>query len=307
MKRILITGGTGFFGKSMLDYRLRHEQEIDKEWIIVSRNPVAFLHTCPQFSHMNGVRFVVGDILHGNVLADDKALGGIDAIIHAAAVLDPSAPEDRIMSAAIDGTRHVILLAKKVGCKRILLTSSGAVYGQRSSPASESDECKPSTPYGKGKLAAERMLVESGLEVKLARCFSFVGKYLDRTIYYAIGNFIQDCLDGNPITINGDGTPLRSYLYADDLVEWLFAILERGESGRLYNVGSDKGLSIRALAEKVRAVLGTRNEIKLLGQPTGGKPSVYVPNIDRITHELGMEIKYDLQDTISKSSGVSYL
>ena len=148
---------------------------------------------------------------------------------------------------------------------------------------------------------AEQLLVDSGLDVKLARCFAFVGPYLNRKIYYAIGNFIQNCLDGKPIVINGDGTPLRSYLYADDLVEWLFAILERGETGRPYNVGSDRAISIRELAEKVRIVLGTRNEIKIMGHPTGGKPSVYVPNIDRVKHELGLQIKYDLRDAIYKS------
>ncbi len=151
-------------------------------------------------------------------------------------------------------------------------------------------------------MAAERLLVESGLDVKLARCFSFVGKCLDRTIYYAIGNFIQNCIDGKPIVINGDGTPLRSYLYADDLVEWLFAILERGETGRPYNVGSDEGLSIHALAEKVHGVLGTQNEIKVLGQPTGGSPSVYVPIVDRARQELGLSVKISLEQAIADTA-----
>ena len=302
MKRILITGGTGFFGKSMLDYRLRHEMQIDEEWIVVSRNPIGFLNGCPQFAHMPGVRFVVGDVLQGSVLAGDENFGGVDAIIHAAAVLDPSAPEDMILSAAIDGTRHVISLARKVGCNKILFTSSGAVYGQCSLPACESDECIPDTPYGRGKLAAERLLVESGLDIKLARCFSFVGPHLNRRIYYAIGNFIQNCIDGKPIVINGDGTPLRSYLYADDLVEWLFAILERGEIGRPYNVGSDRAVSIRELAETVRTVLGSKSEIVVKGTPVpGAKPSVYVPNIDRARNELGLKVKVALEDSIRLS------
>lgn len=251
---------------------------------------------------MSGVRFVAGDVLHENVLANNENIGEIDAIIHAAAVLDPSMAEDKILSASIDGTRNVIALTKRVGCKKILFTSSGAVYGPRTSPSSENDECRPATPYGKGKMIAERLLVESGLDVKLARCFSFAGKYLDRKKYYAIGNFIQNCLDGKPVTINGDGTPLRSYLYADDLVEWLFAILERGESGRPYNVGSDHALSILELAKRVRGVLGTRNEIIVKGKAEpGAKPSVYVPEIGRAQGELGLSVSVPLDEAIRRT------
>ena len=303
MKRILITGGTGFFGKSMLDYRLRHGRQIDTEWVVVSRNPVEFFLACPQFKHMPGVNFIEGNVLSETVLAYDGDMGQFDAIIHAAAVLDPRAPEDRILAAAIDGTRHVISLARRIGCGKILFTSSGAVYGLCSSLSSENDECRPATSYGRGKVSAECLLIESGLDVKIARCFSFVGKYIDRATYYAIGNFIQNCLDGKPIVVNGDGTPLRSYLYADDLVEWLFTILERGESGRPYNVGSDRAVSIRELAETVRRVLGAKSEIVVKGAPaSGAKPSVYVPSIERARNELGLEIKVGLEKAIELSA-----
>ena len=204
-------------------------------------------------------------------------------------------------SVILDGARHVADFAKAAGCRTILFTSSGAVYGPRTTPAAESDACNPATAYGKGKLAAERMLAETGLNVKIARCFAFTGPYLNRGIHFAIGNFIQDCLDGKPIIINGDGTPLRSYLYADDLVKWLFTILERGEAGRPYNVGSAEALSIRALAEKVRSALGANNEIKVLGVPTGEAPSVYVPEIGRARQELGLVEGVPLEQAILRT------
>ncbi len=302
MKRIFITGGTGFFGKSMLDYRLRSPgwEGAQAEWVILSRSPERFAAEHPQLAKQAGVSFVSGDVRDF-----DFPKAPFDAIIHAAtsAAITPS--DDEMTSVIVEGARHLVDFAKFVGCKTILFTSSGAVYGPRTQPMDEDDECHPMTAYGKGKLAAERLLVESGLAVKIARCFAFVGPHLNRRGHYAIGNFIQSCLDGAPIVINGDGTPLRSYLYADDLVEWLFAILERGAASRPYNVGSDEGLSILALAEKVRAVLGARCKIEILGKSSGALPSVYVPCVCRAQQELGVNVKTVLENAIRLSAAVT--
>lgn len=299
MKRLFITGGTGFFGKSMLDYRIRHpEWEWAKAgWVVLSRSPERFAAVCPQLANQPGVSFVAGDVRDF-----EFPKGRFDAIIHAATSAVTTLSDDEMTSVIVEGTRRIVRFAEFAGCSKVLFTSSGAVYGPQSEPVAETEPCFPTTAYGRGKLAAERLFADSGLDVKLARCFAFVGRYLSRTIHYAIGNFIQNCIDGKPIVINGDGTPLRSYLYADDLVEWLFAILERGENGRPYNVGSDYALSIRAVAETVRGALGAKSEIAVKGKPTpGAGPSVYVPSIARARSELGLEVKVALEDAIRLS------
>lgn len=299
MKRIFITGGTGFFGKSMLDYRLRHpEWEWARtEWVILSRSPERFTARNPVLSNQPGVAFVAGDIRDFELPE-----GPFDAIIHAATSAVTTLSDDEMTSVILDGTKHVIDVALAAKCKTVLFTSSGAVYGPCTSPMSEEDACAPVTAYGKGKLLAEQLLVESGLETKIARCFAFAGPYLDRSIHFAIGNFIQDCLQNRPIVINGDGTPLRSYLYADDLVEWLFEILKNGRAGYPYNVGSDGGVSIRELAEAVKRTMNSANDVIVKGIPTGGPPSVYVPQIRRAKEELGLSVKIPLEEVITRSA-----
>ena len=298
MKRLFMTGATGFFGKSMLDYRLRHpEWEWTKaEWVVLSRSPDKFIAGYPRLANQKGVSFIAGDV-RDFAFPEEP----FDAIIHAATSAVNTLTDAEMTSVIIDGTRHIVDFANAVNCKTILFTSSGAVYGPRTSPAREDDECKPVTAYGEGKLAAEKMLLESGLDVKIARCFAFVGPYLNRNIHYAIGNFIQDCLDGRDIVIKGDGTPLRSYLYADDLVEWLFAILEHGENGAVYNVGSDHSVSIEDLAHLVCKTLRKDSVIKVCEKSNGGMRSVYVPDISKSKLKLSLRVKTITEDAIRKS------
>ena len=299
MKRIFVTGGTGFFGKSILDYLKRHPDfRRDDEWTILSRDPDKFqARNAALLDQDRKIGFVAGDV------RDFRAEGRYDEIIHAATAAVTTLSDDEMTSTIVEGTRHVLDFAKACGARKILLTSSGAVYGPQTAPVGEDLPCVPVTAYGKGKLAAERMCAASGLDAKIARCFAFVGPHLNRDIHYAIGNFIRDCLAGEPIVIRGDGTPQRSYLYADDLVEWLFAVLDRGVSGRPYNVGSPEGLSIRDLAEQVRMALSATNEIRVLGAPVPGtSPSVYVPDVSRAVRELGLCVSIGLAAAVRYSA-----
>ena len=318
MKRLFITGGTGFFGKSLLDYRRRHPTfAAEYEFTVLSREPERFAAEWPALAGQPGVGFVKGDVrglvehsstifAHGGKTARSSAIlshggetGRYDAILHFATPAVTTLSDEEMTSVIIDGTLAVIDFAKANGIKKVLFASSGAVYGPQVSPVDEEASCAPTTAYGKGKLAAERMLIESGLDVLIARCFAFTGPYLNRDIHYAIGNFLRDALAGGDLVVNGDGTPLRSYLYADDLVEWLFAILERGVSGRAYNVGSPEAISIAALAAKVKAVLNSPGEVDIRGVPGVGPAPAYVPKVDRIMRELGGKVSIPLDQAIT--------
>jgi len=294
MTRVFTTGGTGFFGKSILDFFSRHVG--DFEFTVLSRHS---WNPCnPWLKHPP--RQILGD-----VRTFDLGTSRFDWVIHAATPARADVPDDEMRSIIVDGTANALRQAKNCGASRFMMVSSGGVYGKGfAGPVSETDAPAPVTAYGKAKLAAERMAIDSGLHVLLPRCFAFVGRHLPRDAHFAVGNFIRDALAGKDIVVSGDGTPMRSYLYADDLVEWLFAILERGESGRVYNVGSDEAISIRDLAMRVRDVLDSKSEAKVLGQAVPGAANYYVPNVDRIKKELGLRIKTPLDEAIRLSANL---
>ncbi|MEI7946600.1 MAG: NAD(P)-dependent oxidoreductase [bacterium] len=303
---LFLTGGTGFFGKSILQGLL--DGRFNAGCLtILSRNPKAFFASNPQFRTLKNLSFLQGD-----VRTFDFPKEKFDFIIHAAtpasATLEQQNP-DEMRSIVVDGTRHVLDFAKQCECKRFLMTSSGAVYGVQPPKLTHIPEafpCNPVSAYGKGKLEAEQMCIETGEKqgfvALLPRCFAFVGPYLPLDIHFAIGNFIRDCLNNRPIMINGDGTPLRSYLYADDLVEWLFKIMLQGTHGRPYNVGSEHELSISDLAHLVRSCAGTTNEV-IVRQKSNAHhiPSRYVPSVSRTTTELGLVQNVLLEDAIRRT------
>ena len=168
------------------------------------------------------------------------------------------------MDTVVLGTRAALTLARETGARRFLFISSGAVYGPQPPDVSHLPETfrvsapdciDPGALYAEGKRAAEMYCAcahaQHGLETVVARAFAFVGPGLPLDQHFAVGNFIRDALAGSPIEITGDGTPLRSYLYAADLALWLWTCLLRGAAGRVYNVGSDAALPLAQVAETV--------------------------------------------------------
>ena len=94
----------------------------------------------------------------------------------------------------------------------------------------------------------------TGLACRIARCYAFIGPHLPLSGPFAAGNFAADVAAGRPIVINGDGSPVRSYLYAADMAIWLWTVLVRAPAGSVYNVGSSEAIDIKALAGRIAAV-----------------------------------------------------
>ena len=292
-QRLFITGGTGFFGIWLLSaLRALHQQGTALQVTVLSRNPESFLLRHPQFQNQNWLSFLVGDVCDFSIPKQK-----FDLVLHAATETSMAAHAERtrMFENIVFGTRNVLELARRCGVRRVLLVSSGAVYGKQPphqihQPDDSQLACNPliaSSAYGEGKRVMELMGAiiqeEIGIECVTARCFAFCGPGLPLDGHFAIGNFIRDALYREKITVNGDGSPLRSYLYGADLAIWLLYLLLNGKAGESYNVGNDQALTIKDIALRVRDALSPGKAIEIQHAPEASQSSrnCYVPAIDR--------------------------
>ena len=153
--------------------------------------------------------------------------------------------------------------------------------------------------YAYAKRDSEKAINDLGnhdLDVSIARCFAFLGPWLPLDQHFAIGNFINDGLNFRSIKVNARHKVYRSYMYADDLVEWLMTIAEKSSpSSPIYNVGSDQSILIDKLAQKIGTIFGQN---VLIHEHESDDIDRYVPNIDKAKNELNLKNKYHLDDAI---------
>ena len=317
-QHLFITGATGFFGRSLLRHMDALERVRVNPWRVtaMTRSKEKFLLQFPEFSRMPWLHFHEGDILSGEWSFRTNI--EVSHVLHAAT--DSTPPADFSALARLDqivtGTRNALEFAKQVNAKRFLLTSSGDVYGPQPSDMAKipetftgsPDSFDPRNSYGCGKRLAEHLCAlyaaETNLEFVVARCFSFVGPDLPLDAHFAIGNFIHDALMGAEFLITGDGTPIRSYLYQEDLAAWLLKILTHGHPNSVYNVGSDQEVSIAQLAQLVRHLLAPSKPITMSQKtpPQSEARRRYVPDLRRAREELQLEISVPLDKAILKTA-----
>jgi nucleoside-diphosphate-sugar epimerase len=236
----------------------------------------------------------------------------IHAATEASAKLNREAPLE-MFDTIVEGTRRTLQFSLASSVTRFLLVSSGAVYGNQPpqvTHVSESfeggpDPLNPASAYAEGKRGAE-MLCSLAATPKfattVARCFAFVGPYMELDAHFAIGNFINDRLHDRPVSVSGDGSAVRSYLYASDLMVWLWTILFKGESRRAYNVGSDEALNIATLAGEVASSLPPEVKVTIASKPSPGIPvHRYVPSTVRAREELGLRVEVPLRAAICRT------
>ena len=319
-QRLFLTGGTGFFGTWLVESFCHVNRELDlgARLTVLSRDPARFAVKAPHLVSDPAVTMLAGDVRSFVFPADEFRY-----VIHAATetVAKPGQDEPLEMLATIlDGTGRTLEFASKCGARKFLLTSSGAVYGKQPSEITHVPETYSGAPdpvdaasvYAEGKRASELMCAlyqkraaAGGVkfEAKIARCWAFCGPHLPLDAHFAVGNFIGDVLAGRPISIAGDGTPRRSYLYAADLMIWLWTILFRGPALIPINVGSGNDVSIRELAELVAEVLAPGTEVRVAKEAVpGAAPARYVPDVKRAEELLGLRETVGLAEQIRRTA-----
>lgn len=312
-KTIFITGGTGFFGKWLLNtfIHINTEQGLKNKAIVLTRNKQKFLSTFSEFER-DDISFIEGDVSNFNFPE-----GKIDYIIHAATDADMNLNIDQpllMYDTIVNGTKRVLELAREKKVISVLLTSSGAVYGdqpQNITHVSEEFMGAPHTlaansSYGEGKRVAEMLAGiyyrQFNVPSKVARCYAFAGPYLPLDGTFAFGNFLQNVIDAKEIIIKGDGTPRRSYLYAADLAIWLWSILFKGTNNRVYNVGSDEDVSIKDLADAFAGLSSRNINVTVEGTAVPGQNiKRYVPSIARAKEELNLHVYINLKEAIQRT------
>jgi dTDP-glucose 4,6-dehydratase len=247
--------------------KIAQENSATKIQIVVPTRHLAADHVqtaiaigCPNVS------WVEGDFMNNHL-----DLGQIDMIIHtatpASAQLNAENPAE-MLRINVEAMESVLRYASDN--KPLLFTSSGAVYGTQPQSVSHITEgnVEPNPPseqlnaYAQGKQIAERMCREAESSGQcspiIARLFAFGGEHLPRETHFAIGNFIQNALDRQPIEIQGDGRARRSYLYGADMATWLWCALahDSDEKTAPFHIGSEHSVSILELAQTVARVSG---------------------------------------------------
>lgn len=308
---IFILGGTGFIGRWLLEAIIYFNQicSLNIKIIVLSRNPQLFIENNPRFGDYSFINFIKGDL---NTF--DLSIDSINYIIFAASELDDLeyfSDKSRLEFSSNGLNRVIDLALNQINLKKLLYTSSGAIYGNqpfnvssiRENDFYSDDKISTSSTYSQIKRNSEKLLKltsqKYGLNIVVARCFSFIGPYLPQEKNYAAGNFVKNFLNEENIEISGNGHSIRSYLYASDLTVALLNLLINENIFFEYNIGSSKPVTISALADIFENFSQGKCKKNILG--VSMSESNYVPDIERYTSEFGQLEYITLENAVSKT------
>jgi len=295
-KSIFITGASGFIGSWLVE-ALAHANQTwrtNTQIGVLARSPAKFSAKYPYITDPisgNRVEVFRGEMSLFNIPINRS----FDYVIHCA----NSSPASNKK-----GAEHIVKFARSHGTERLLFLSSGAAYGKRRVEGFFTERNKPIEPnaYGRSKLECENIILGgiNGL-ASSARLFSFIGPRLPLDGQFAVGNFIQNAIHGEPIVVKSDGSSIRSYMYAGDLVIWILKILTHGSPSEIYNVGSSVPITISDLADKVSELVTPHPPVLRGTLPSNGQGShLYVPNTMKAKDELGLFTYIGLDESIQR-------
>eukprot|EP01084_Bolivina_argentea_P226962 383321_1 len=299
-KRILVTGGAGFVGSHLVDRLMVQGHEI----IVVDN---MFTGRQANVQHWIGhpnFQLIVHDVVKPILLE-------VDQIYHLACPASPPHyqynPVKTIKTSTI-GTLNMLGLAKRLGA-RMLLSSTSEVYGDpKEHPQKESywghvNPIGPRACYDEGKRVAETMMyaykTQSKVDIRVARIFNTFGPRMHPNDGRVVSNFIIQGLQGEPITIYGDGKQTRSFQYIDDLVDGLIRLMYNDYSEPV-NLGNPMEFTILQFAEKIKKLTNSKSKIVHFA-PTEDDPTKRKPDISVAKKVLDWVPKISVDDGLKST------
>lgn len=297
---VLVTGGAGFIGSHIVDRLLDEGVKVR----VMDNLSTGEKKNISQHENKKTFQFIEGDIR--NIDQVKKALHGVDAVVHQAALVSVTrSVEEPLLSNEINvrGTLNLLKTSKDTNVKRFILASSCAVYGDSLKlPNHEKLEPRPLSPYAADKLATEnyaKVFNEIyGLETVSLRYFNVYGpRQKDGPYSGVISIFINSLLKNKTPTIYGDGEQKRDFVNVKDVVDAnILALTKKRAIGEVFNVSTANPITINKLMKVIQRIMGKTTIKPNHTEPRKGDIKYSYADIGKIQKSLGYQPKVELVD-----------
>ena len=304
MRRILITGGSGFIGSYLCEKLLDDGNEI----ICLDNHFTGKKENIRHLMGKSNFEFIRHDIIEPILLE-------VDWILNLACPASPIHYQYnpvKTVKTNVLGVINMLGLAKRVD-SRIMQASTSEIYGDpKQHPQKESywgyvNPIGIRSCYDEGKRIAETLMMDyhrqNKVDIRIVRIFNTYGPRMRADDGRVVSNFIVQTLQGHEITIYGDGTQTRSFCYVDDLVEVMIKMMKQNKIIGPMNIGNPIEFTIQELAKKIIEITGSKSKVKYLPLPQDD-PTQRKPDITLAKKELGWQPKVQLQEGLIKT--ISY-
>lgn len=315
---VLVTGGAGFIGTHLVNELVRKHKKNFNLDVVDNLSNSSLPALRKKFFDEYHIRFIESSVEDFTPPTDRR----YDYVYHLASPVGPAGVlkyAGRMGAIILNDAVKMSDLALRDNAK-LLMVSTSEVYGQ--SPANDEpqhEDLHKVVPanitvrleYGVGKLMTEISLLNLAkvkpLRVNFIRPFNIVGPNQNGEAGFVLPRFISSALKNEPITVFGDGSQKRTFTHVADIVRAFVMIMESDQEGRIYNVGNPKNIhSIKEVAEKVVAMTGSKSEIhyvdpKTLYGPLYEEAWNKIPNINRISQDLGWQPTYSFENIVAES------
>ncbi len=292
----VVTGGGGFIGSHLVDRLLAEGRKVK----VIDNFSIGNPRNLEQHKDNLSLAVIAADVCDEEMLA--SVFEGAEHVYHLAARADivPSIQEPKeYFRSNVDGTFAVLSAASKAGVKRFVYVASSSCYGIPDKfPTPESGAIRPQYPYALTKRLGEELMMHWAQVYKLpavsVRFFNIYGPRARTSGTYGavFGVFLAQLLAGKPLTIVGDGKQTRDFTFVSDAVDALITAARSDKIGEIYNVGSDRPVSVNTLVE----LLGAKQTVHIPKRP--GEPDCTFADTKKIKRDLGWSAKVKFEDGV---------